>query len=48
MPFTDRYSIDHGHVQIGFSRSLNALLVDNGLKLELRHTTSIHFRIEVV
>jgi hypothetical protein len=48
MPFADRYSVDHGHVEVGLSSTFNALLVDNRLKLELRHATTIHFRIEVV
>jgi hypothetical protein len=48
MPLTDRYSVDHGHVEVGLSSTLNTLLVDNDLKLELCHATTIHFGIEVV
>ncbi len=33
MPFSDRYSVDHGHLEVGLSSAFNAL-VDNGLKLE--------------
>jgi hypothetical protein len=40
---TDSYSIDCSQVKVGFPRSFNALLINNGLKLELRHATSIHF-----
>ena len=29
MPLADRYSVDHGHVEVGFSNAFNALLVDN-------------------
>jgi hypothetical protein len=33
---------------VGLSSAFNALLVDNGLKLEFRHATTIHFGIEVL
>ena len=48
MSFADRYSVDNGHVKIGLPSAFNALLVDNGLKLEFRHATTIHFGIEVL
>jgi hypothetical protein len=48
MSFADRYSVDHGHVEVELSSAFNALLVDNGLKLEFRHVTTIHFGIEVL
>jgi hypothetical protein len=48
MPFADRYSVDNGHVEVGLPRAFIALLVDNGLQLEFRHATTIHFGIEVL
>jgi hypothetical protein len=48
MPFADRYSVDNGHIEVGLSSAFNALLIDNGLKLEFSHATTIHFGIEIL